>query len=289
MGWRGGPFKIKFTKSGIGFSIKVAKDDLVFTSRGKWSKKKKQVVDMREVKSAKAKDLILYSEKLAEEINGKLWERKLFGIIGMGWAILTVMAFLKGKGIILLLLGMPLGVFLWKNRAVNLVYEREMGEDLFGILSRLQKCRDFWYILAWGESLEKKQNIKVEELIRKQDCVIKKRPPRFIRSNVEIFQIYCGKKHWCFLPDKLLYYDQSGAAVLNYEDLKIEQEVKEFVVGEVPLEGKQVGKTWRHVNQDGSRDRRFADNPELPIMLYSVIKVSGVVGLNWQFMCSKVR
>jgi len=37
---------------------------------------------------------------------------------------------------------------------------------------------------------------------------------------------------------------------------------------EAPPDAEQVGETWKKVNEDGSPDERFADNPVIPILLY---------------------
>jgi DNA-directed RNA polymerase subunit RPC12/RpoP len=49
----------------------------------------------------------------------------------------------------------------------------------------------------------------------------------------------------------------------------------------VPGDSKIVGHTWVKVNKDGSRDRRFADNHEIPIVLYGELTFRSERGL-WE-------
>ncbi len=47
----------------------------------------------------------------------------------------------------------------------------------------------------------------------------------------------------------------------------------------VPSDAEQVGATWKRANKDGSRDRRFNDNYQIPIMLYGALAFSSQTGL----------
>jgi len=48
----------------------------------------------------------------------------------------------------------------------------------------------------------------------------------------------------------------------------------------VPSDAKVVGSTWRYVNKNGTPDRRFNNNRQLPVVLYSQINISSTSGLN---------
>lgn len=48
----------------------------------------------------------------------------------------------------------------------------------------------------------------------------------------------------------------------------------------VPRDAEVVDHTWRYVNKSGGPDRRFKDNPRLPIVLYQEILFQSPSGLN---------
>ena len=56
----------------------------------------------------------------------------------------------------------------------------------------------------------------------------------------------------------------------------------------VPSDAKQVGTTWAKANKNGSRDKRFAHNRELPIMAYGGLHLTGPGGFNEKLMFSRV-
>jgi hypothetical protein len=47
----------------------------------------------------------------------------------------------------------------------------------------------------------------------------------------------------------------------------------------VPSDAKQVGTTWRYVNKNGTPDKRFNNNTQIPIMRYGVIHFTSSSGL----------
>jgi len=56
----------------------------------------------------------------------------------------------------------------------------------------------------------------------------------------------------------------------------------------VPADAKIIGKTWAKANRDGSRDRRFANNYEIPIALYGSMALKSDNGLWEEFHFSNL-
>jgi hypothetical protein len=48
-----------------------------------------------------------------------------------------------------------------------------------------------------------------------------------------------------------------------------------------------IGKVWAKTNKNGTRDRRFKHNRELPVMLYGELCLNGPSGLNEEFLFSR--
>lgn len=54
----------------------------------------------------------------------------------------------------------------------------------------------------------------------------------------------------------------------------------------VPADSKNLGYTWKYCNKNGSPDRRYANNYQIPIQQYGEITISSSEGLNEEFMIS---
>lgn len=54
----------------------------------------------------------------------------------------------------------------------------------------------------------------------------------------------------------------------------------------VPLDTKVIAQTWKKANKDGSPDRRFANNYQIPIVEYGNLIITSPTGLNEHYMIS---
>jgi len=73
-------------------------------------------------------------------------------------------------------------------------------------------------------------------------------------------------------------------------ELGIASTATSFTETEVPpRDSRMIGTTWAQVNKNGSRDRRFAHNRELPIMRYGCLNLSSVGGMNQASMFSNAE
>ncbi len=78
-------------------------------------------------------------------------------------------------------------------------------------------------------------------------------------------------------------------ALVDLRELSLAVSRQRFIEEEsVPADARIVGTTWEKVNRDGSRDRRFADNRELPIVEYGALTLRSPTGINEEYMVSAV-
>jgi hypothetical protein len=57
----------------------------------------------------------------------------------------------------------------------------------------------------------------------------------------------------------------------------------------VPSDSETVGRTWAKCNKDGSPDRRFRDNYQIPVVHYGTLLFSTADGLDVRYICSNPR
>jgi hypothetical protein len=55
---------------------------------------------------------------------------------------------------------------------------------------------------------------------------------------------------------------------------------------DVPADSSVIGQTWAKCNKDGSPDRRFRDNHQIPVVLYGQLRFTSDTGLEEEFHCS---
>ena len=114
--------------------------------------------------------------------------------------------------------------------------------------------------------------------------------PPYLRTNIPAPAIVMGKETLYFLPDRLLVYAGSNIGAVSYRDLHISVTDSQFIESSrssVPGDAEVVGSTWRYVNKGGGPDRRFKDNPELPVCRYEEIHLTSTSGLREILQLSK--
>lgn len=91
-----------------------------------------------------------------------------------------------------------------------------------------------------------------------------------------------------FFPAFALYFVTSESfALLEYKEAQISFSTTRFIEEEaVPSDAKVVGSTWAKANKDGSPDKRFKGNYEIPIVQYGKLVITSATGMNEEYMIS---
>lgn len=83
---------------------------------------------------------------------------------------------------------------------------------------------------------------------------------------------------------------EQNFALLEYKDLNVSFGATRFHEEDgVPPDSEVVGNTWAKTNKDGSPDRRFKDNYEIPVARYAKLTLQSATGLNEEYMLSNVQ
>ena len=148
--------------------------------------------------------------------------------------------------------------------------------------------RRAWHIAASGQLYDRKYHAGASELVRRNPTTLRSSAPPFIETNVSVLSLSAGRQTLYFLPDRLLVYDETAVGAVTYRTLDISVTSQQFIEdGGAPSDATVVGHTWRYVNKSGGPDRRFNNNPQLPVCLYDRMSLRTSSGLNETFHVSK--
>ena len=119
---------------------------------------------------------------------------------------------------------------------------------------------------------------------------ITRKPVRFRFADLDLIQCRYHALHFenanggdlYFYPGFLAITGGDGKfSLVDIKEVKFNFISKKFVEEEpLPADANVVDHTWSKVNKDGSPDRRFRDNHQIPICLYGHIELSSGTGLN---------
>jgi hypothetical protein len=149
-----------------------------------------------------------------------------------------------------------------------------------------------WRTVASGQVHtlhQHKRNAGASNIVDKVDATASLTGPKHLATNVAVPTVIAGKASLHFLPDRVLIRDGKTYTDVAYEHLRVQGRQQRFIEspGNTPRDSMKVGETWQYVNKKGGPDRRFSNNPLLPIMLYSNLDLTSAHGLNWRVQCSR--
>jgi hypothetical protein len=91
-------------------------------------------------------------------------------------------------------------------------------------------------------------------------------------------------------PGFLVYHiNRNAFATISFDDLEVEFETSHFIESDaVPSDTEIISHTWLKTNKDGSPDRRFRGNCQIPVCAYAKVSLKSGGGLNEQYLVSNV-
>lgn len=213
-------------------------------------------------------------------------------------ALALVVAELIWLAAIVVVLAIPLVIaaHLWDvmRKTVVLFYDfdREMQrafESLHESFNHLRKAHATWNVHATADVYDRKRNAGASAVIERKAIRLSCDAPPFVKTNIPVPKIPAGRETLYLFPDRILVFTSSGVGAVAFRDLRVDRSQTRFIEdGHVPRDAQVVDHTWRYVNKDGSPDRRFNDNRQLPIALYEELNLTSGSGLNEVFQYSKV-
>ena len=138
-----------------------------------------------------------------------------------------------------------------------------------------------WHIAGSGRVHDRKYHAGASNLVQRHATPIRNGKPPLIETNVPVLSIGAGRQTLYFLPDRLLVCDGNAVGAVSYRTLDLSVTSTRFIEeGSVPPDARVVDRTWRYVNRNGGPDRRFNNNPQLPVCQYDELTLRTTSGLN---------
>jgi hypothetical protein len=86
------------------------------------------------------------------------------------------------------------------------------------------------------------------------------------------------------------FISENNFALLEYKEVDIDFSIFNFLEEEdIPDDSNQVGSTWAKTNKDGSPDKRFKGNYEIPILSYGKLVINSETGLSEEYILSNLE
>lgn len=148
-----------------------------------------------------------------------------------------------------------------------------------------------WQVLTEQYNGNRKVNAGAGRLLKRVTCKIQKGHPYYIKTNVDTIQITLhNNERLIILPDKVFFVRKRKVGMINYTNFKISVSSVRFVETDpVPKDAQVIDHTWQYVNKNGTPDRRFKNNRQIPVCLYGQVFLRSSSGLNVELQISSIQ
>jgi hypothetical protein len=183
----------------------------------------------------------------------------------------------------------------YKRKVLHIDYalEPEAARAYVALLQGIEQLRGLgglWRISSGETNTNTKYHAGAQYSIKRNRIVTRLEPPRFINTDAAVVMVNTGSQRLYFLPDRILVYEGDQIGAVSYGSLVFTVGPSTFVESDaVPPDAEIIGRTWRYTNKSGGPDRRFANNPQIPLVRYASIGMQSSGGLNYLFQASNMQ
>ncbi len=162
-------------------------------------------------------------------------------------------------------------------------------KKLVSLFDAMSKSQKLWDMTSSQSNTERKSSAST--LVTRRDVKFALGDIPIINSKFQALKLQNANGADMFIyPGFLVMTNGVKFGFLGVDEIEVASSISRFLEEEeLPKDSKSVGTTWTYVNKDGSPDRRYSDNRQIPVMLYGEIKFSSNTGINEVYMISNAE
>lgn len=241
--------------------------------------------DVKHLVTDNSQDFIAAIKKYSSIRTGLIWGSVISLLLtpGTPFFIIFFMAAIGGL------------IYLSASKKINVEYEF----DDYGMrriqmmdqaMSALINNSGTWQVNTIQANSSTKTNAGAARSVEKKPVKFLKKKPFFLKTDAICYYIKLLKDDVYILPDRLIVKGKKGWGVVEYSEMHIDVGNVIFIEnGVTPKDAEIVGHTWQYVNKNGSPDKRYNNNRQLPKCNYGTLVFKSETGLNVIIYISNVN
>lgn len=177
-------------------------------------------------------------------------------------------------------------IYLSATKKISVEYEfDEYGKRRIQMMDQamgmLINNRSIWQVNTIQANSSRKTNAGASESVGRKLVKFQKKKPFFLKTDATCYHIKLLRDNVFILPDRLIIKGKKGWGAVDYSELHLGVGNVIFIEsGGVPKDAQIVGHTWQYVNKNGTADKRFKNNRQLPKCNYGSIEFKTDTGLD---------
>ena len=169
----------------------------------------------------------------------------------------------------------------------------EYGAEQMALIAKLidilKSNSALWQVNDVFSNAQKRTNAGAATSIERFPLKIQTKTPPFLKTNIQCYSVKLKNEMLYILPDKILVVKKGKIGALNLSDLNVIVDSTNFIEDIAPKDATVIRYTWQYVNNNGTPDKRFKNNKELPVCRYGTISFKTDDGFNTLIYCSNTN
>lgn len=167
-----------------------------------------------------------------------------------------------------------------KLNKVNVFYDFKSKNDIYDglidLFDKTPKSEKIRYVDSIIKNVERRKNAGSATSADLKDLLITYEVPFFMETNIKCVNVKFSDDNVYIFPDKILLFKQGKVSAVNLNSINIALSIKNYVVyNDFASDSKILYYTWKYVNNNGSPDRRFKNNRQVPVCKYGQLEIIG--------------
>ncbi|KUJ49757.1 DUF4236 domain-containing protein [Chryseobacterium sp. JAH] len=180
------------------------------------------------------------------------------------------------------------------NSAINIDVQfddpiKRKYERFYNAFKNLSTSHRIWDITGVHFQNRVAARSNASTLVNRREIKVGLRSLSIIKSNYEAlyFQNINGADLYFYPTFILMFTNNQNFAIIGIDELNLISTSVSFTeTSSVPRDSKIIRKTWAKVNKNGTPDKRFKNNYQIPVVQYGRIHLSTSTGVNEEYQMS---
>lgn len=180
------------------------------------------------------------------------------------------------------------------NSAINIDVQfddptKRKYERFYNAFKNLSTSHRIWDITGAHYQDRVAARSNASTLVNRRETKLGLKSLPIIKSNYEAlyFQNINGADLYFYPTFVIMYTNNQNFAIIGLDELNLMTTSVNFTeTSSVPRDSKIIRKTWAKVNKNGTPDKRFKNNYQIPVVQYGRIHLSTSTGVNEEYQMS---
>ncbi len=161
--------------------------------------------------------------------------------------------------------------------------------NLVTAFERVASCRRIWDVTSRAGVDRVAARTTASTALTREPVTFEKVEPELVRTEFKALRLgNANGRPLQIYPGFFMMREPSGDfALIEFDEVDCRYGPSNFIEEEsAPADATQIGATWKYANKNGSRDMRFNNNYQIPVMQYGAFALSSQTGLAEAYMVS---